>query len=109
VTARQRAARFRQLPAVVAISGEGARAVAEALDRQLFAAGHLAAILETPSADAIAAMTGVGAISLIIGNVGEAAVRREAGADVDAEAVARELVEALEAAGQLTSEPDFDI
>jgi bifunctional enzyme CysN/CysC len=111
VTARERATRFKQRPAMVAITGdaENAKAVAAALDRQLFAAGHLAAIVEVVAPGVLSTMASLGAISIVLGDEAGAHVARNITSDEDPDATARAIFEALEAANQLTSEPDFDI
>ena len=108
VTARERAARFKQKPAVVAIGGDAgnAAAVAAALDRMLFNAGHLAAIVP---GEAIATMRTLGAIAIVVGAVDNATVSREVLERDDPDAVARLVVDELESRGQLSVDADFTI
>ncbi len=67
VTARERAHRLGQRPAVVSIPGDphAALASAHALDRQLFAAGHYSVVLEHPTPAAIQALTLAGFITIV--------------------------------------------
>ena len=108
VTARERAARLKQKPAVVAIGGDAGNAasVAASLDRMLFNAGHLAAIVP---AEAIATMRTLGAIAIVVGVADNATTTRQVLERDDPDAVARALVDQLESRGQLSVDADFAI
>jgi bifunctional enzyme CysN/CysC len=111
VTAKQRAVRFKQKPAVIALQGDAAlaAATAAALDRKLFAAGHLAGIVANPSADVLTQMESIGAISLVIGNMSGATLVRTLTDRDDVDAVAQSILASLEKSGHLSVEIDFEI
>jgi len=109
VTSAERAARLRQRPATVRLGGdvEVARAAAVLLDRLLFDAGHLAALVDPPAVDAVRS---AGLIAVVVGEGPDAPVARDVGADDEPREVARALLGALRDAGVLDPQPtDFEI
>lgn len=110
VTARERAQRFKQKPAVVALVGDAgnAAAVAAALDRALFNAGHLAAIVPAGAAT-FEAMRAIGAISIVVDSAEGATLSRVVAERDDPDTVARQLVDELEDREQISVEADFAI
>ena len=116
VTAEQRATRFNQQPAVIVLRGDDdnlVRAVAEALDRSLFAGGHLAGIVETFSAGVIAQLARFGAISILLSpaseDVGVPIVTIDVPSDANIAATATTIIGRLETERLISSEADFEI
>jgi bifunctional enzyme CysN/CysC len=68
VSSADRAARFSQTATAIALTGMNASAFAYQLERKLFDNGHAATVLETPSAELVAAIKRAGLICLCIEN-----------------------------------------
>jgi sulfate adenylyltransferase large subunit len=111
VTARQRAIRFKQKPAVITLKGDAgnARAVADALDRALFARDHLAGIVTNPTDAVLAQMNAVGAISIVMDPNHPSMFQWTIAEREDPEAVIAAILRKLEEDGILSATLDFEI